>query len=153
MTTPAQPQEPSPCPFCGAEAHIKDTDDAILVYCPTRSCVGPCAAAYSKSEAIAAWNTRADTAALRQQVAQLEQERDSLRAQLEAQGQWEDIDVYRLQISLNRGMDKPRLVINCAISGHLIMMEDSEGNRMSVYLPIDVRLQQRRTVGEGEGQP
>ncbi len=67
-------QELKPCPFCGSEAHLQDVADSSMcfVVCLGKTCwcaVGenydrdamPDHKFYSREDAVAAWNTRADT--------------------------------------------------------------------------------------------
>lgn len=88
----------------------------------------------------------------REHVANLIAERDQLRARVEAleAQEWETVDIYRLQSSLNR-YEKSRLIVDLTISGNLIMMEDDEGYSRGVYLPTDIRIQRRKRGEVGDG--
>ena len=66
-------QELRDCPFCGDKPVIKEVVGRSYVYCARNECVGPCAEMYSKGEAAAAWNRRADDADRARLVAQAEE--------------------------------------------------------------------------------
>jgi Lar family restriction alleviation protein len=66
MTAP----ELKPCPFCGFKAALCTTDRSHPVYwVECISCNADATPSTDKEEAISAWNTRADTAAAKQQEA------------------------------------------------------------------------------------
>lgn len=55
------PDDPRPCPFCGAEATIEDGKDWAHVRCINRDCAGTTTRMFStREEAIEAWNKRTD---------------------------------------------------------------------------------------------
>ncbi len=61
MTAP----ELKPCPFCGGKAYLRDDEShstAAFIGCSTEECFGEIHWEQTAAEAIAAWNTRADTA-------------------------------------------------------------------------------------------
>lgn len=98
----------------------------------------------SIDECVEAWNKQpridamqSTIAALRERIATLEAER------------WTPVVTHGFQEDMNRGMDKPRYIINFRAEGRLISMEDSEGHSMCVLLRPDYAVC-RRKGSEGE---
>lgn len=77
-TAPVEQVELSPCPFCGEQPTLKVKDGGLgVILCPeTSPCFGSGFGNFirmeQRDEAIAAWNTRATTAALQARVEALE---------------------------------------------------------------------------------